>query len=97
MEAGRRVARHHPGASCMRCHVIEGQGGDAGPSLAGVGARLDRTGILQSIVDPHAVIVEGYGDASAMPNMKPLLTPREARDLVAYLATLTEEDAGGGH
>ena len=97
VEAGRRVARYHPGASCMRCHVIEGQGGDAGPSLAGVGARLDRTDILQSIVDPHAVIVEGYGDASAMPNMKPLLTPRETRDLVAYLATLTEEDAGGGH
>ncbi|MBQ72619.1 MAG: hypothetical protein CMJ67_06905 [Planctomycetaceae bacterium] len=81
----------------MRCHAIEGQGGDAGPSLAGIGARGDRANILQSIVDPHAVIVEGYGEASAMPNMKPLLTPREVRDLVAYLATLTDEDDGGGH
>ena len=97
VEAGRRVARYHPGASCMRCHVIEGQGGDAGPSLAGVGARQDPAGMLQSIVDPHAVIVEGYGEASAMPNMKPLLTPREVRDLVAYLATLTETDVPGGH
>ena len=97
VEAGRRVARYHPGASCMRCHAIEGQGGDAGPSLAGIGARGDRANILQSIVDPHAVIVEGYGEASAMPNMKPLLTPREVRDLVAYLATLTDEDDGGGH
>lgn len=96
-EAGRRVARYHPGGSCLRCHVIEGQGGDAGPSLAGIGARSDRATILQSIVDPHAVIVDGYGDASAMPNMKPLLTPREVRDLVAYLATLVDEDAGKGH
>lgn len=97
VEAGRRVARYHPGASCMRCHVIEGQGGDAGPSLAGIGARQGRNSILQSIVDPHAVIVEGYGEASAMPNMKPLLTPREVRDLVAYLLTLTSEGAAGGH
>ncbi len=95
VEAGRRVARYHPGASCLRCHSIEGQGGDAGPSLAGVGDRLDRTAILQSIVDPHAVIVEGYGDASAMPNMKPLLTPREVRDLVAFLATLTDVSERG--
>ena len=96
-EAGRRVARYHPGGSCLRCHVIDGQGGDAGPSLAGIGARSDRSSILQSIVDPHAVVVEGYGDASAMPNMKPLLTPREVRDLVAYLATLVDEDPDAGH
>lgn len=95
--AGARVARFHTSASCLRCHVIDGRGGDAGPSLDGVGARLDRAGLLQSIVDPQAVLVEGYGEASAMPNMRPLLTPREIRDLVAYLATLTDESPSVGH
>ena len=93
--AGARVARYHPSAACLRCHVIGGMGGDAGPSLEGLGARSDARAILQSIIDPQAVLVEGYGEASAMPNMRPLLTPREVRDLVAYLSTLTETvDAG---
>ncbi|MEE2894434.1 MAG: HEAT repeat domain-containing protein [Planctomycetota bacterium] len=95
VEAGRRVARYHAGASCLRCHVIDGLGGDAGPSLDGIGATRTRESILQSIVDPHAVLVEGYGEASAMPNMRPILTPREVRDLVAYLMTLTETSAEG--
>ena len=81
--AGARVARYHPSAACLRCHVIGGMGGDAGPSLAGLGARSDSRQILQSIIDPQAVLVEGYGEVSAMPNMRPLLTPREVRDLVA--------------
>lgn len=93
--AGARVARYHPSAACLRCHVIGGMGGDAGPSLAGLGARSDSRQILQSIIDPQAVLVEGYGDVSAMPNMRPLLTPREVRDLVAYLSTLTESVSEG--
>ena len=82
-------------ASCLRCHVIDGLGGDAGPSLDGIGATRTRESILQSIVDPHAVLVEGYGKRAAMPNMRPLLTPREVRDLVAYLLTLTETSTEG--
>ena len=41
-------------------------------------------------------VSEEFGDASAMPNMRPLLTPREVRDLVAYLATLRTAPTGGG-
>ena len=93
--AGARVARYHPSAACLRCHVIGGMGGDAGPSLEGLGARSDSRAILQSIIGPQAVLVEGYGEASAMPNMRPLLAPREVRGLVSYLSTLTETvDAG---
>ena len=62
-EAGERT---HP--SCVRCQVYEGQGWDSGSSL---------TGNLQSIVGPHAVIFEGLGEVSAMPNMNPLFGPRE--------------------
>ena len=95
--AGARVARFHTSASCLRCHVIDGRGGDAGPVLDGLGVRSDPATILQSIVDPQAVVVEGYGEASAMPNMRQMLTPREVRDLVAYLSSLTEAPKAGGH
>ncbi len=88
---GRELAQHHASASCLRCHVIEGRGGIAGPSLVDVGARLSRAELLQSVVDPQAVIAEGYGAMSAMPEMRSTLTPAEARDIVAYLATCRGE------
>ncbi|MDP7029243.1 MAG: HEAT repeat domain-containing protein [Phycisphaerales bacterium] len=84
---GRTLAEHHSSASCLRCHVIEGRGGIAGPPLMDVGARLSRADLLQSIVSPQAVIAEGYGAMSAMPEMRETLTPAEVRDMVAYLAT----------
>ena len=95
--AGAFIARYHAGASCLRCHVIDGRGGEAGPSLDGLALRSDRASILQSIIDPQAVLVEGYGTASAMPNMRPVLSPREIRDLVAYLSTLDTPATAKGH
>jgi quinoprotein glucose dehydrogenase len=96
-KAGALVARYHPGAQCLRCHVIDGRGGDAGPSLDGIAARSDSATILQSVIDPQAVLVEGYGDASAMPNLRAVLSPREVRDLVAYLSTLETVNEPSGH
>ena len=57
----------------------------------------DPATILQSVIDPQAVLVEGYGSASAMPNLRQVLTPREVRDLVAYLSTLSEVDESSSH
>ncbi|MCA9001525.1 MAG: HEAT repeat domain-containing protein, partial [Planctomycetes bacterium] len=102
-EAGRKVFLENATASCLRCHTVDGEGGDAlpaevGPNLSGVGLRLDRQELLTAIVQPAATIASGfeiYGDggqlipASAMlPNLGSLLTPREIRDLVEYLTTL---------
>lgn len=75
-------------AACLRCHAVAGVGGHAGPALDGVGSRLDRHALLQSLLEPQAIVTAGYGTISAMPAMGPLLTPREMRDLVAYLESL---------
>ncbi len=48
-------------AGCLRCHKLGETGGDAGPKINGVGARLSREKILESMIDPSAVIVPGYG------------------------------------
>ena len=37
---------------CATCHKVAGQGGDVGPDLAGIGKRLSKRQILESILDP---------------------------------------------
>ncbi|MFT4647677.1 MAG: putative membrane-bound dehydrogenase-like protein [Glaciecola sp.] len=77
--------------SCVRCHAWGGQGGGVGPDLMGVGQRLSREKILESILDPNAVLSESWpAAASAMPALRPFLTDKELRDLVHFLATHKE-------
>jgi len=128
----------HPTAQCMRCHAYNDQGGSAGPRLNGIGSRLSREEILQSLVAPSARIAPGYGTVtltmkdntqisatlleensngyriqkgekgdtllrkenvlqknmgpSSMPQMQYILTLKEIRDLVSFLATQKEDN-----
>ncbi|MEM9380498.1 MAG: HEAT repeat domain-containing protein [Planctomycetota bacterium] len=60
-ERGRRIFTTKSETSCLKCHVVGGEGGsEAGPALDGVGARLAAEGLLRSIVEPNAEIAEGY-------------------------------------
>ena len=94
---GKHIVQYHSSASCLRCHKVDGVGGDAGPSLDGVGTRLDREHLVESLISPQAVFAEGFTDSEAMPNMRALLTPRELRDVVAFLETLQTEASPEGH
>ncbi len=87
-ERGQRIVAANSAAQCLRCHALAGGGGHAGPSLEGVAARYDRRGLLESLVQPNAKLTAGFGPISAMPTMSVLLSPRELRDVVAYLSTL---------
>ncbi|MFZ9747626.1 MAG: DUF7133 domain-containing protein, partial [Opitutaceae bacterium] len=59
-ERGRRVFENQPVLACIRCHRAGGEGGDAGPNLAGLGARASRRELLESILKPNAKISAGY-------------------------------------
>ena len=87
-EQGQRIVAANSASQCLRCHAIAGGGGHAGPSLEGVATRYDRRGLLESLVLPNAKLAAGFGPVSAMPTMSVLLSPRELRDVVAYLSTL---------
>jgi len=39
---------------CTGCHVVEGKGGALGPSLDGIGKRMDDDKIIEKLVDPKA-------------------------------------------
>jgi len=134
---GRDIFRNQ--GACMQCHKVGNEGGIQGPDLTQVGARLKSDKLLESVIEPNAVITDNYGSStvtlkdgkvimgrvaakteqqltlidpvgkkhelatkdiketsapiSAMPPMGLALPPRDLRDLVAYLASLTKEGA----
>lgn len=51
----------HAAGQCSKCHKVGGTGAEAGPDLAGIGGRSEPQYILESLVNPSAVVVEGYG------------------------------------
>jgi putative copper export protein len=82
---------------CFACHRVKGERFPAptgrGPDLTGMGHHHPPGYLLESVLNPDAVIVEGpgYTDArgrSTMPELARGLTVAELLDLVAYLRTL---------
>jgi quinoprotein glucose dehydrogenase len=62
-EEGKKVFFEKAEASCVRCHKINGEGGEVGPDLSGFGAKKDRQYLLESITFPNAHIAEGFDNA----------------------------------
>jgi putative heme-binding domain-containing protein len=46
--------------TCANCHKVHGQGGDVGPDLSQIGGKLDRTHLIEAILDPSAEIAPEY-------------------------------------
>jgi quinoprotein glucose dehydrogenase len=56
-----RTVNNNPVVQCIRCHRIGDSGaGDAGPNLAGIGARESREYLLESLIKPSAKIAPGF-------------------------------------
>jgi len=61
---GRQVTAQHEAAQCARCHTIGNSTSDVGPSLIGIGSRLTRAQLLESLIDPGARLAPGFGQVS---------------------------------
>ena len=75
---------------CNTCHTLDGQPG-IGPSLAGLGSRLEKANIYESIMDPDAVIAEGFPAAVMNATLNGIgfrdqVSVKELQTLVNYLA-----------
>jgi mono/diheme cytochrome c family protein len=66
--------------SCDTCHSIAGKGGNMGPALNGVGAKLSRDQLTQVVKDGKA--------NTAMPALAPGTTDQQINALVDFLASL---------
>lgn len=56
-ETGRTIFRD---VGCVQCHRFAGEGGSVGPDLAGLSKRAQPRQVLESILEPSKVLVEGY-------------------------------------
>ena len=68
--------------ACAGCHSLD-QTKLVGPSLKGLARRSNPELIRQSILDPNAVLTEGY--QAAMPSYAGVLTEQQLADLLAFL------------
>ncbi|MEL6846951.1 MAG: HEAT repeat domain-containing protein [Bacteroidota bacterium] len=64
VQEGRDIFWGHEAAQCTKCHKIGGTGSEVGPSLKGIGSRHEAAYLLESLVNPNAVIAPGYGVVS---------------------------------
>jgi quinoprotein glucose dehydrogenase len=86
-ERGRVLAYENENANCLRCHAFaEGDGGGAvGPMLDRIGSDQPAPYLLQSLLDPGAVIADGYQSVTLTLNNGSIKAGRivsETRDIV---------------
>jgi quinoprotein glucose dehydrogenase len=58
---GRRIFFQHPTGQCIKCHAYDDIGGNAGPSLNGIGSLLSRKELLEALIDPSKRLAPGFG------------------------------------
>lgn len=88
--------------NCLLCHSIPETGarfmGNLGPTLTGVGARLNEAQLRLRLVDPQRLnpdsIMPAYARTEGLTQVgkawrgKPILTAQQIEDVVAFLATV---------
>jgi mono/diheme cytochrome c family protein len=81
---------------CTTCHAVDDDTRLMGPSLFAVGARLSKAEIYESVMDPDAVVADGYpgsvmGATLGASGFYQKVSAEELRALVDYLASKTGE------
>jgi mono/diheme cytochrome c family protein len=71
--------------ACIACHKFDEPGPLVGPSLWDIGARQDDAYIRQSILEPNAVIAEGFPPGLMPPDLGQKMTGVEFEHLVQWL------------
>ena len=102
-ERGRALVLDRATTACLLCHPgpfgARTLQGTLAPDLAGVGARLNPDELRVRLTDPARfnpdTIMPAYGPAAGLTRVgaawrdRPILTPAQIEDVVAFLATLT--------
>ena len=101
---GRAIVGNRQISACLLCHAgpfpDPHQQGTLAPSLAGVGSRLDAPALRLRLTDPARfnpdTIMPSYAATTGLHRVgapwagKPVLTPEQIEDVVAFLTTLRD-------
>jgi quinoprotein glucose dehydrogenase len=60
-QQGARYFYTNSTGQCVRCHAVNGRGGEVGPSLTNIGNTLSREQLLEALIEPSARLSPGYG------------------------------------
>ncbi len=75
---------------CAACHDLLGSEADLGPDLRGIGTRMGAGAIMEAILEPNAVVAEGY-EPDIMPgDFAEQMHASELKLIVDYLMNLPE-------
>src|SRR5207245_5594530 len=47
-------------AQCLKCHTVNGVGGQVGPDLSKIGVKASRENLIESILQPSKAIADQY-------------------------------------
>lgn len=59
-ENGQKIFFEKASVYCLRCHKVNGKGGDVGPDLSKIGREKERSYLLEAIVNPDAAIAKNF-------------------------------------
>ena len=62
-EAGKALFNKIPEPGCVRCHAMDGKGGDIGPDLTWLRNSAERSNLLESVVLPNGTMAIGFQSA----------------------------------
>jgi quinoprotein glucose dehydrogenase len=66
-ERGRRVFFERTEVSCVRCHKVDGVGGEVGLDLSLIGKQKERLYLLESLIEPNRSIAENFRSKISQP------------------------------
>lgn len=65
-QRGRLLFEHPQAAGCAKCHSLDRSANGFGPNLGNIGMRSNANHIMQSIIEPNAVITEGFNQVNVL-------------------------------
>jgi quinoprotein glucose dehydrogenase len=83
-QQGARYFYTNSTGQCVRCHAVNGRGGEVGPSLTKIGGTLSREQLLQALVEPSARLSPGYGTV--------MLTLKDGQTVTGILSEETPQE-----
>jgi putative heme-binding domain-containing protein len=89
LERGKKLFLEHPTLKCSVCHRASQlhsatEGGAVGPDLSSIGGKFDRPHLIESILAPSSLIVEGYRTS--------LITTRDEESLTGVIRKESETE-----